>query len=162
MNNTLLENSVEMDCQLCGSRHLFNTKARKEKALVKGETVEYEQVFFECDYDHSGNGFFPADIMDENLARARDAYRSKHGLLTSNEIRESRKKYTLSQLELARLLGWGDVTITRYETKYIQDETYDRLLRLIFENQLFALEMLRKHRSAFDENRYKEIYSHIR
>lgn len=163
MSNALMDNSVEMYCQLCGGSHLFNKKSRKSQALVKNEAVEYEQIYFECDsHDHSGNEFYPAEIMDENLSRARDAYRLKHGLLTSKDIREYRKKYALSQLELARLLGWGDVTITRYETKYIQGETYDRLLRLIFENQLFALEMLRKHRAAFDEKRYLEIYSHIR
>ena len=39
------------------------------------------------------------------------------------------KKYNLSQVDFSRLLGLGDVTITRYEIKAIQDETYDSILR---------------------------------
>ena len=35
---------------------------------------------------------------------------------------------------MAKLLGVGDVTVTRYETKQIQDEAHDKIMRLIDEN----------------------------
>ena len=37
-------------------------------------------------------------------------------LLTSKEIKQIRNKYKITQLEMAKLLGVGDVTVTRYET----------------------------------------------
>ena len=45
---------------------------------------------------------------------------------------------------MAKLLGVGDVTVTRYETKQIQDEAHDKIMRLIDKNALIALEYLEK------------------
>ena len=46
------------------------------------------------------------------------------GLLTSDEIVAIRESHGLSQADLAKLLGWGEATISRYESKAIQDEAY--------------------------------------
>lgn len=99
----------------------------------------------------------PVSLMDENLLRARDAYRIRNGLLTSKEIIGIRKSYGITQADLSALLGWGDITITRYESKAIQDETYDNILRMVRDNPLFALECLDKHRERFTDEKYKKI-----
>ncbi|MCR5033004.1 MAG: DUF4065 domain-containing protein [Lachnospiraceae bacterium] len=88
-------------------------------------------------------------MENENLLNARNAYRMKHGLLTSDEIVAIRESYGLSQVDLARLLGWGEATISRYESKAIQDEAYDNMLRLIKDNPLQALEFLKKNADKF-------------
>ena len=49
------------------------------------------------------------------------------------------------KLTLQNLLGWGEATISRYESKAIQDEAYDTMLRLIKDNPLQALEFLKKN-----------------
>lgn len=49
------------------------------------------------------------------------------GLLTSDEIVAIRESYGLSQVDLAKLLGWGEATISRYESKAIQDEAYRKI-----------------------------------
>lgn len=95
--------------------------------------------------------------MDDNLLKVRDAYRIKHGLLTSEQIKEIRQFYSLSQKEFSNLLGRGDITVQRYEKKLIQDETYDSIIRMVYNNPAFALESLEKHKSCFETGRYREI-----
>lgn len=51
-------------------------------------------------------------ILDEERIRMLD------------EIVAIRESYGLSQVDLAKLLGWGEATISRYESKAIQDEAY--------------------------------------
>ena len=85
----------------------------------------------------------------------------KKGLLTSDEIIAIRESYGLSQVDLARLLGWGEVTISRYETKAIQDESYDIMLRLIKDNPLQAMEFLKKNGAEFPELKRQEIKAKI-
>lgn len=68
------------------------------------------------------------DRDDAVLRTARDLYRQKHGLLTSSNIARLRGRYGLSQRALARLLGWGEVTIQRYEKGVILSP-----LRLVLE-----------------------------
>lgn len=44
------------------------------------------------------------------------------------------------------LLGWGEVTVRRYKSKTVQDETYDHLMLMTQEDLLFALESLGRHK----------------
>lgn len=68
-------------------------------------------------------------------------------LLTSDQIVVIRDMYGLYQVDLAKLLGWGEATISRYESKAIQDEAYGNMLRIIKENTLAVLELLQKMRT---------------
>ena len=63
----------------------------------------------------------------------------------------------MSQVDFAKLLGWGEATISRYESKAIQDEAYDTMLRLIKDNPLQVLEFLKKNASKFSELKRSEI-----
>ncbi|WP_313125961.1 type II TA system antitoxin MqsA family protein [Proteiniclasticum ruminis] len=153
---------VKTDCPICNKVHDLEIKTRETQGFIKGEVVEYEEKYFEClDTDSEENEFASASMMDENLLRARDAYRIKNGLLTSDEIAEIRKFYELTQHEFSSLLGWGEVTVTRYESKTIQDETYDHLMRMTREDPLFALESLVRHKEKFSNEKYERIRSSI-
>lgn len=163
MSKDYLNKTVEMDCPICEKVHSVDERKRITKAIVKDEVIDYDQVFYRCNLsDEEENEFVPAGIMDENLLRARDAYREKKGLLSSEDIVEIRNSYDLSQSDFAAMLGWGDVTITRYETKTIQDETYDNMMKMVYNNPLFALENLSKHKERFSEEKYKKIRQKIK
>lgn len=162
MNKDYLINTVEIDCPICNKAHSLEKRKRLTQCLVKGEIVDYEEVCYLCQLtDGEENEFVPAGIMDENLLRARDAYRTYKGLLTSNEIAKIRGFYGISQSDFSAMLGWGDVTVTRYESKTIQDETYNNIMRMAFENPMFALESLDKHKDRFEVEKYKRIRNSI-
>lgn len=96
---------------------------------IKGKEVVYEERFYFCaNADEDENEFENGAMTNEKLLNARNAYRVKMGLLTSDEIVAIRESYGLSQVDLAKLLGWGEATISRYESKAIQDEAYDTML----------------------------------
>jgi len=163
MNNDYLVRTIEMDCPLCNKVHSVEERKRITQAVVKDEVVDYEQVYYCCPLSgEEENEFVPAGVMDENLLRARNAYRAKKGLLTSDDISRIRNFYGLTQSDLAALLGWGDVTVTRYESKAIQDETYDNIMRMVYNNPLFALECLEKHKERFNPERYAKIRKSIK
>ena len=59
-------------------------------------------------------------------------YRSKHGLLSANQIRAIRQHFGLNQADLARLLRLGANTVSRWESgRNVQTAAMDILLRLI-------------------------------
>jgi putative zinc finger/helix-turn-helix YgiT family protein len=59
-------------------------------------------------------------------------YRRKHGLLSAEDIRAIRKRFGLTQRDLARLLRLGSNTISRWEAgRNVQTEAMDVLLRLL-------------------------------
>lgn len=83
-------------------------------------------------------------MMDQNLQNARNAYRKKHGLLTSYETAEVRAQYGMSQADFASLLGCEEVTVIRYETKSIQDKATDQLIRRVKDDPYYVLDRLKK------------------
>jgi len=157
MNKDLLMEEIQMDCPFCNVIHTLEKRKRDTQGIVKGEIVDYEEIYYLCPITEEENEFLPAGIMDKNLLMARDAYRTSKGLLTSSEITEIRKLYELTQNEFSNLLGWGNITVTRYESKTIQDETYDRLMRMALDNPLFTLERLEKNKEKFTEQKYMKI-----
>lgn len=158
--NDFLINESQYDCPFCDINHTIQIRKRFTQSLVKNEPVDYEQIYYYCSVEDEE--FMPSKIMDENLLKARDEYRKRKGFLSSNNIKEIRKSYDLTQKEFSNLLGWGDVTIQRYESKLIQDETYDNLMKIVDENPSFALKLLDKHKGMFQLDRYLEIKSLIK
>ena len=162
MENSILIRKVHMNCPLCDKMHEIEERKRTTSITIKGEEVFYEERFYFCaNADEDENEFETAAMTNENLLNARNAYRVKMGLLTSTEIVALRESYGLSQVDLAKLLGWGEATISRYESEAIQDEAYDTMLRLIKDNPLQALEFLKKNADKFTMSKRVEIRSHI-
>lgn len=162
MTKEIIKETQLRDCPCCGQTHAIDIMTRTTQGLVKDEVVDYEETYYFCNNsDHEENEFVSAKMMDINLLNARDAYRRKKGLLTSEEIAEIRNLYDLTQKEFANLLGWGEITVTRYESKTIQDETYDYLMRMVRENPIFTLESLEKHGDKFTEEKYEKIRQKI-
>lgn len=162
MDNSILIRKVHMNCPLCDKVHEIEERKRTTSIIIKGEEVFYDERFYFCaNVDTDENEFETGAMINENLLNARNAYRVKMGLLTSTEIVALRENYGLSQVDLAKLLGWGEATISRYESKAIQDEAYDTMLRLIKDNPLQALEFLKKNADKFTMSKRMVIRSRI-
>ena len=162
MGKSKLIRKVHMDCPLCDKTHEVEERKRNATITIKGEKVTYEERFYFCaNADEEENEFETGSMANENLLNARNAYRVKQGLLTSDEIVAIRESYGLSQVDLARLLGWGEATISRYESKAIQDDSYDIMLRLIKDNPLQTLEFLKRNADKFSAHKRYEIRSKI-
>lgn len=155
----VLMDYITMECPMCAKVHPVKKASRQSKAKIKGEIIDYPETVYEC--EETGEIFIPADVMDANLLRARDAYRLAHGFMTSQEIVQLRKRLGLTQKELALLLGWGEITVTRYETKQIQNESHDILLKAIRDNAYEARKLLIQNRENFAPDRYREILKRI-
>lgn len=162
MDTTTLIRVIHMECPLCDKIHEIEERKRTTTTIIKGEEVTYEERFYFCaNADEDENEFETANMSNENLLNARNAYRIKMGLLTSEEIVEIRENYGLSQVDLARLLGWGEATISRYESKAIQDDAYDTMLRLVKNDPLITLEFLKKNSDKFSRFKRLEIREKI-
>ena len=139
-----------MECPICGQFHEIEQRKRTATLVIKEEEIEYEEIYYYCsNAKGEAREFEIGKMTNANLLNARNEYRKRKNLLTSEEIVELRERYGLSQVELARLLGWGEATISRYESKAIQDEAYDNMLRIVKDNPLKAIEFLEKNREKF-------------
>lgn len=150
------------NCPVCGQAHEVKEIEDDAQVIIKGEPITYKERYFYCENaEIDESEFIPARMANKNLLAARDNYRRKHHLLTSSDIVYLRKDYDLSQVELARLLGWGEATISRYESKAIQDESHDMMLRLIRKDPLTILDLLERNGSKFTDYEKKAIQNKV-
>lgn len=72
---------VERYCPLCDKVHFVEKRKRIGEMLIKNEVISYEEVYFFCpeSVDYEEDEFVSADLMNQNLQRARNAYLEKHG-----------------------------------------------------------------------------------
>lgn len=150
------------NCPVCDQAHEVEEFEDDAQVIIKGEQITYKERYFYCENaDIDESEFIPARMANKNLLAARDNYRKKHHLLTSRDIVDLRKDYDLSQVELARLLGWGEATISRYESKAIQDESHDMMLQLIRKDPLTILDLLERNSSKFTDSEKKAIQNKV-
>ncbi len=81
-------------------------------------------------------------LGDEAGAIQHEAVCKHHGVLTPDEIRELRASYGMSRAAFARLTGFGEATLARWERReVIQNTSSDRYLRLL-KNRVMMDELL--------------------
>ncbi len=116
-------------CPNCEEFTETTVRVEKEVYNVRGEPIEIEAEVTIC--QKCGMKIFDEERDSQNLEKAYSQYREKHNLLSPDKIRTIREKYGLSQRALSRLLGWGEITIHRYENGAVQDNAHNNLLHLI-------------------------------
>ena len=132
-------------CASCRAEVDARVEERAEVFEVRGEKIDVNSHIAVC--SRCGEDLVDEDLESRNFDLAYEAYRARHHLLSPTEIAEVRQKYGLSQRALARLLGWGEVTIHRYESGAIQDNAHETVLRLIAEPQNLK-QILEENREA--------------
>lgn len=139
-----------MYCPKCEAEVESTIRDVLETYPVKGEeiTVNARVRFCKC----CGTDMWDEELDEKNLLDAFEKYRKKYNLLQPREIRMIREKYCLSQTAFARVLGFGDKTITRYENGSIADAAQNNLIELVQSPKNFKL-LLEKNKDMNAEFR---------
>lgn len=117
----------------------------------KGIKVNVEQIVPYC--LECGNDLFDENVENENNLRLYAKYKELSAFVTSKEISNFRERYNISQRELSNILGWGKMTINRYENGALQSQAHDDILRNIINNENFFKE---KVEMAFEKKKISE------
>ena len=94
---------------------------------VRGENIMIQAKVAIC--KECNRPVFDEHLDEKNLQKAYDIYRRNNDILSPSDIRQIREQYGLSQRAFASLLGFGDVTIHRYETGALPDTTHNAIIR---------------------------------
>jgi len=116
-----------MKCFECGKGKLIARTTDIEGA-VKGERCMVRTAALVC--NRCGAQVLTDAQSDAYAVAIADAYRAKHGLLTSVELKPIRKRIEERQGAFpCRNRGISLASLMRWEAGAIQDEAHDRLLR---------------------------------
>ncbi len=116
-----------MRCLNC-EREKFELKNIRFNPEIKGEELDVVVPAFVC--VHCKTPLMDTEQMNRLRKVSADAYRKKHGLLTSEEIVRFRNLLGMSQTAFANYLKVGEASIKRWETYFVQDLVQDEHIRL--------------------------------
>ena len=129
-------------------------KTRKRKSKVKGVMLEIIEEYM---IDSNTCNEINSHKLDmENDKKLVDAYKEEKELLTSNEIKEIRNMYGMTQKEYAFALGMGEISIHRLEKTFIQSDETDSLMRLSGDPSIM-LKLLNINKYRFEDDVYNRL-----
>ena len=139
MNDYNLIRTIQIECPLCGKIHEVEERKRIAATIIKDEKVTYEEIYYSVLIATKKRMNLQLDKIENiNLLNARNTYRKAKGLLTSDQIVAIRNMYDLSQVDLARLLGWGEQQFQDMKAKPFK-----------MKHMIICLESLKKIRKLF-------------
>lgn len=124
-------------CSMCNKNQETRIINKAQTLNVKGREITLVVPVRICTV--CGEDVLDEELDNESLVAFYNEYRKLENLLLPTDIRVIRQKYGLSQSSFAKLLGFGEKTITRYENGAIQDICHDNLIRLMDSIESFIL-----------------------
>jgi putative zinc finger/helix-turn-helix YgiT family protein len=150
--------TITGECPICEDIKKLSYGARVEALKINNQNIHVKTNVYRCEEEHH---FFynPAD-EEEKFQEAYRKYRELNGLLQPEDIKEIREKYGLSQRALARFLGWGEITVQRYESGALQSNAHNFLLLLMKDTINFE-KLFEIRKNMLSVNDVRKINKHL-
>mgnify|MGYP000901081334 CR=1 FL=1 len=146
----------KMFCENCNQKvnYFIKTNTIKE---YKGEIVNIQENIAVC--NECGEDIFVPEIENDNLKRLYAKYAELTGIISTEELIKFREKYNISQRELVAVLGWGKMTINRYEKGALPSKSHSDILKDIISNEERFKSLVKE---AFESKRINEkVYTKL-
>lgn len=145
-------------CPYCKKEVEYKIEKRdlKEFRGIEVNTFENVAICNECNQD-----LYVNEIENENNERIYKIYREKANIINAEDIIKLREKYDISQRELTSILGFGKMTINRYERGGIPTKSQSDYIKFLIENDDKFIEKVKEayEKNNINEKTYNKIVS---
>ena len=149
---------MKVYCPYCKKEVEYKIEKRdlKEFRGIEVNTFENVAICNECNQD-----LYVNEIEDENNERIYQIYREKANIIKPEDIIKLREKYDISQRELTSILGFGKMTINRYERGGLPTKSQSDYIKLLIENDDKFIEKVKEayEKNNINDKTYNKIIS---
>ena len=145
-------------CPYCKKEVEYKIEKRDVKEFRGIEINSYENVAV-CKECHQE--LYVNEIEEKNNKRIYELYREKANIIKPQDIVNLRAKYDISQRELTAILGFGKMTINRYERGGVPTKSQSDYIKLLIDNDSKFIEKVKEayKNGSINEKTYKKIVS---
>ena len=144
-------------CGECRAIDEYEIKKVEKVRLVKGKEYRYPTMIAVC--AKCGEELYYPELLDYDNKIFDEFYRKKEGIITVSEIECIIKKYQIEKRPLSIILGFGELTITRYLDGRIPSKKYSDKLYEILYNGRKLLDCLEENKNKITESNYSKYKS---
>lgn len=149
---------MKVYCPYCKKEVEYKIEKRELKEFrgIEINTFENVAICKECNKD-----LYVNEIEDENNKRIYQIYREKANIIKAEDIVKLREKYDISQRELTAILGFGKMTINRYERGGLPTKSQSDYIKLLIENDDKFIEKVKEayENGNINNKTYEKIVS---
>lgn len=144
-------------CPYCDKMTDAEVRDIKKKHIIRKDEIESIDKAVFC--KECNKRIYSREYDVKNMEKAYNEYRKRHNILSPDEIKLFRKRYSISQRDLAQIMGCGEITITRYENGMLPDKVHNKLLLHFMDESVFLDEVQRSMLSSQKKHKIIEKLS---
>ena len=141
-------------CEECRNDVEYTTASVPMTGTIKGKEYHYTGTEARC--SDCGNLVFVPEISDDNLRSLYNVFREENGIVSLDVICAIPEKYDIGKRPLSLLLGWGELTFSRYCDGDIPTRQYSDILQRIYNEPQFYSELLEANKANLKSQRTYE------
>lgn len=146
-------------CEVCLDDKHYIVKEEEKIDYARGKEIKYIRKQAYC--TECNSPMYIPQINDENLEALYSKIREVDDIISVDEIKEILVKYNIKKRPLSLLLGWGEVTITRYLDGDLPTKNYSDKLKLVLNNVDEMSNLLESNKDKISEIAYKKCREKI-
>ena len=147
-------------CEKCNNWVEYEIKEVNDIVEIKGKEYKYKRIFGYC--KNCGEEINSNEINDENLERIDKVYRHEENIITTEEINSILNKYKIGKKPLAKLLGWGEITLIRYLNGDTPSKVYSDQLYNILNNENYMSKLIEENKGTITKRAYNNVKDAIK
>ena len=132
-------------CPECRKDVSCNIEEVMLRDTLKGEAYEYAGLKATCPDCESE--LYIAEIEDYNIKTLYDSDREKNSIISLEKIQELPNKYGIGKRPLSLLLGWGEMTFSRYYDGDMPTKQYSEIMQRIYDDPIYYRSLLEKNKN---------------
>lgn len=141
-------------CEECRNDVEYTTASVPMTGTIKGKEYHYTGTEARC--ADCGNLVFVPEISDDNLRSLYNVFREENGIVSLDVICAIPEKYDIGKRPLSLLLGWGELTFSRYCDGDIPTRQYSDILQRIYNEPQFYSDLLEANKANLKSQRTYE------
>ena len=114
-------------CVECRDVTSYTLQKKLVKKMIRGEELTFEITCAIC--DQCGEFMSVPGIIDLNVREVDEQYRKLKDLVTVEDIHTLMNLYNIGKAPLSIVLGFGEITITRYLLGQVPSKEYSDVIR---------------------------------
>ena len=139
----------------CRKEVNYTVEIIDEERSIRGIKYYFKRNVAKC--SDCNSYIFVDEIEDENEERFDEMYRKMQNRITINEIKKILMIYNIDKRPLSKLLGFGELTISRYLEGQLPRLEYSDMLRKILNDKSYMEECLEKGKKNITELAYRKV-----
>lgn len=141
-------------CEECRNDVEYTTASVPMTGTIKGKEYHYTGTEARC--ADCGSLVFVPEISDDNLQSLYNVFREENGIVSLDVICAIPEKYDIGKRPLSLLLGWGELTFSRYCDGDIPTRQYSDILQRIYNEPQFYSDLLEANKANLKSQRTYE------